>query len=340
MSSLTIELLKTVGSPFTTSDYNPSPQSLKKLYSYATKNRMPLLYLESLRKHGDLGSLQEEHKKLIDRYTKTERAIARISKVLQESGIDYVLFKSVRPYMEVTVDIDALIFGHMYKEALRIIRSAGYRYLGGGPLSTTFRDDETRINMDIYNEVGVSYVIYLDKYALAGCVSDRVLLNGALVRSLSSESDLLAVIAHSIIKEHMYVLSEYYTTLYYLAEMNQESLESFLFLANRCKINSSVKTHLGITALLHYEAHQTMPERLIWLLEKLHANSLELSRVSEDFFMPHKYHPLTIIKALQEKLGEGKARRSFAYQTMRALNPKFAYSLAKDVLHHISRETY
>ena len=347
--SLTHQLLRVVGSPFANcarenfDSKQTNTQNTSRLYLYATKNRMSLLYLEALKRLDILADLQEEYNKLIDKYAKTNQAIYRVSHVLDRAGIDYAFFKSIRPYREVTVDIDVLVFGPRaeYEKVVQVMRDVGYVFLGGGPLSVTFRDSEAGINLDIYYEVGVSYVTYLDKGFLKRFVCDRKLSNGEAVLSLFSEADLLAVIAHSVVKEHMYVLSEYYTTLYYLADMKDEALESFLFLVDECRARSAVKTHLGITALLHYRVHCFIPACLSRLLRRLDMNHLELYRLKEmGLNMPHKYHPITTIKGLLEKFGEQKARRSFASQSLNMLNLKFTSSLIKEMLRHASREAY
>ena len=341
MDSVVHKFLRIVGSPFADSSYEPNTQDASQFYQYALKNRMSLLYLDALEKIGRLGSLKKEHDKLIDKHTETERAIHRVSKMMDRACIDYALFKSIRPYREVTVDIDILTFDSSYLEVVRAMQRAGYVFLGRGPLSTTFQDSEARIDLDIYDEVGVSHIIYLDKDILKNFVGNRKLSNGDVVRSLYPEADLLAVIAHSVLKEQIYVLSEYYTTLYYLAGMDYETLSSFLSLVSKCRIRSAVEVHLGITALLHWEAHGFIPVCLMRLLKKLDVNCLEPARfVETGFHMPYKYHPITIIKAFNEKLGEEKARRSFASQTFNMLNPKFALSLVEKVFHHLSRETY
>lgn len=341
MSSLTCQLLKVIGSPYANTTPDLDTQHLLKLYNYAVKNRIPLLYLKSLRKYDKLGALQKEYNELIDKYANVQEAFYKVSCILDKADVNYTFFKSIRPYQEVTVDIDILIFGPKYKEVIRVLRSANYTFLGRGPLSTTFRDSDARINLDIYNDVGVSNIIYLDKDKLGQFVGDRNLSNSLIARSLDPEADLLAVIAHSVIKEHMYVLSEYYTTLHYLEAMTHKALCSFVSLADKCRMRLAVKTHLGITALLHYCAHSIVPECIVELIKILDANHLELSLVAKmGFYMPHKYHPITITKALIDKFGEKKARVSFGLQTLNMLNPKFTSSFVKMALHNIFRETY
>jgi len=341
LNSTTYWVLRVIGSPFTNSNFKLDTKDFLSLYRYAAKNRMSLLYLEALRRYGRLDSLEEEYSKLSNRYVEIVEAISRVTRVLQKAGVDYALFKTIRPYHEVTVDIDVLIFGTERREVIRPMNYAGYIFLNSGPISATFRDIEAGISVDIYEEVGASRIIYLDKDKLRRFIINRKLSNGEVVRSLDLSADLLAVIAHSIVKEHMYVLSEYYTTLNYLADANSGALSSFLSLVNECRMHSAVKTHLGTTALLHYGAHAFIPICLMKLLDELGLNNLELSRVKQmGFHMPHKYHPLTITKALIEKLGESKAKRSFALQASSMLNPKFASSVVRETLRRISRETY
>lgn len=346
---LTKKLLRIVGSPFEKKEdknFDTEQMSLEnalEIYRYATKNRMALLCLKGLRGLDKLFSLQKEYDKLLEKYARTNEVINRASNVLNNMGIKYALFKSIRPYQEVTVDIDVIIFGisAYYEKVNNLLPQNGYLFLGDGPLSTTFRDGKVRIGLDIYYEVGASYVIYIDKNNLENYVCDRKLPNNYSALSLSPEADLLAVIAHSVIKEHMYVLSEYYTTIYYLSEMNESQLDSFVSLVDRCKLLVAAQTHLGITALLHYKAHGFIPSILTKLLEELEVNQLELSRIEKkEFVVPYKFHWITIFKALIEKLKERKSRRSFAMQVFRMMNPKFTLSVIKDVIQHIIRESY
>ncbi len=43
------------------------------------------------------------------------------------------------------------------------LRTSGYRLLKKGPLSSTFRDPDFKMDYDIYDEVGVSNIIYFDQ---------------------------------------------------------------------------------------------------------------------------------------------------------------------------------
>ncbi len=348
--SLTTKFLNLIGSPFIDNrnvNYELNgldSNEISKLYYYAIKNRMVLHFLESLKKANKLvGSMKTEYDRLIVKYSDTNDVIQRASNVLDKTGAQYALFKSVRPYEEVTVDIDVLVFGNEfdYEKVISTLYQEDYDFLGDGPLSKTFRDRIGRVGLDIYYEVGVSHIIYMNKDNFKSVVSKRKIRENQFALSLSPTADLLAVIAHSVIKEQMYVLSEYYTTLYYLADMSDEELKSFLDLADRCKLTLAVKTHLGITALLHYRAHGSIPDSIRKLLKVMGVNPLELSRIEEKgLLIPYKYHPITIIRALFEKFREHKARRSLAKQFYSLLNINFTSSFVGDLLKHINREAY
>jgi hypothetical protein len=341
MYSLTYQLLRVIGSPFINLDYKFKVDEITTLYNYARKNRMPLLYLESLNRVGEIGSLEKEYEKLKKKLKKIEEAVSQFSNKLNRWGVEYAFFKSIKPYREVTVDIDILVFGSEYLNVIRKMKDAGYKFLARGPLSSTFRDSKADVDFDVYDEVGVSHIVYLDKDVLENFVGERKLSNGEVVRSLLPEADLLAVVAHSVLKEQMYVLSEYYTTLYYLVNMRDDALNSFLYLADECKLRLAVETHLGITALLHKEVYGTFPPCLAKLTKMLKKNHLELPHgIGKGFSMPYKYRSIIIVKAFLEKFGEEKARRSLALQALNMCNPKFAFSVIDKTLYHIRRKTY
>lgn len=340
MNSFTQNLFETIGSPFASCNSELDVNDLIESYRYAALNRIPFLFLSNLNKRRGLGNLQTEYGLLSRRYSNIQKAFIKLSRFLDRASIQYAFFKSLRPYQEVTVDIDVIVFDPFFK-ASRAMRSAGYKLLGIGPLSATFRDSEANINIDLYEEVGASHIIYLDKEKLRDFTENRPAPNGLVFHSLCPEADLLSVIAHSVIKEQMYVLSEYFTTLYYLAGMSRESLGLFLSLVDECKLRSVAKVHLGITALLHSEFHNVLPKPLGSIISSLGRSELELSLVANaGFKMPHKYHLATVVKALIGKFGEEKARRSFGSQLMSMLSPDSGLSVLRDVFFHAQRETY
>jgi hypothetical protein len=338
--STTYQLLQIIGSPFINHHKWNNGVNLDELYTYAKNNRMPLLYLRSL---VELGIKNEDYKDYIvlsDKWIEIEDRIKNLIKILDDNDIPYTTFKSIKPYREVTVDIDLLII-NSYDRALDRLEDSGYRRLSKGPLSSTFRDARIKMDYDIYDEVGVSYIIYFDKDKSLKYIVKKEFQTGGYIDSLSPSVDLLSVIAHSVIKEQMYTLAEYFTTLYYLRGMGDEELRVFIEMADELKLRNAVKAHVGLTYCIHRMAHGMDPPPLKKIVSIFGINGLEAERNRlNGYRVPHKFHPITLLGCFWEKLHESKARRSFARQARSMMSPVFIMDFLPKFLSHIIRETY
>jgi len=153
-----VDLLRVVGSPFAESTPFVPAEAAHGLYELARRNRMGLLLLTSL---GDSipASLEEERASMIEKSEATIRLIPRVASILEGSGLNYSLFKSIRPYPYTTVDLDVIAFDGDLEPFGEAFAAAGFITLEEGPLSTTFRDPESGIGIDIYDEIGVSKIV-------------------------------------------------------------------------------------------------------------------------------------------------------------------------------------
>jgi len=337
---LTRSLLSVVGSPFNRVTELELNQDLSSLYRYAARNRMALLCLDAL--HGkDINVFSDDRKKFHNIFLQTLDLVVRVSSLLERAGVDCVLFKTLRPYREATVDIDILTLGSSYGDALKAMNGAGYLLLERGPLSATFRDPVSRLGVDIHDEIGVSHLVYLDKGKLGKQVVRRE-VPGGIVRTLSPAADLLVIISHSVLKEQMYVLSEYYSTLFYLhGDPSGTIATSLRILAERCKLELALKIHLGITASLHRDVHGFVPRCIKDASDDLEVGSWEFSRTKKlGVGFPLKYHPMTTARALAGLLKEPKGRRSVALQALKMFDPHSSLRVAGQLFRHITRETY
>jgi len=335
----TIKLLKLLGSPFSpATTYMLDRIELMKLYRCSRKNRILFLYLETINKMNveDFSTLYQEEKL---RYLKTDDAIAKASRVLTDAHIKHSLFKTIRPYRSTTVDLDILIFGDRNCiKSVKAMQKAGYKIVVYGPRSTTLWDKEANIGIDLYEQVAVSFITYMDKQKLISYVTTIMLPNGEYVKTLKPEANLACIIAHSIIKEQMYTLSEYYTFIHYLKQMN---INDFLKIVKQNNIAVATRTHATITALLHKTAHNTIPEKLQQILNSLGQETFETTLlIKKDFKTPHKYKLLTLVRSLLEIANVKKCRRSFAGQILHMLGPRFTKDFLRDLMKHILRETY
>ena len=153
--------------------------------------------------------------------------------------------------------------------------------------------------------------------------------------------DLLAVIAHSVIKEQMYTLSEYYSTLYYLYTMSEEGLEKFIDMAKKLKLTNAVRAHTSLTYYLHKLVHGITPSPLLKIISVFGLNDFEIGRiVKSEVNMPHKFHPITLMFSFEEKLHELKMRRSVAEQFRSMFSLDFTMKFIPKFIKHAVRESY
>jgi len=309
---------------------------LIELYQHSEKNRMLFYYLERARMldpHGFSAVYESENAKRL----RIDDSISKVSRTLSDEHIEHAVFKTIRPYRCTTVDIDVIIFGD-YVNAAEVMKDAGYSLVVQGPMSTTMKDQEVDIGIDLYDHVAVSSITYIDKRKLIDSITETILWNKRPVRTLKPEADLICVIAHSMIKEQMYTLAEYYTFIYYLEQIN---VGKFLRKAEQTNTKNAIKTHAAITALLHKSAHGTVPDTLREVLDTIGRDDFEAARLQKrGYDTPHKYHPYTISKCLIEVLKQEETRKSLAKQLSNMFDPNFANDFLRKLVQHLFRETY
>ena len=339
--NLTTQILQIISPTFKGLDeIRLSNMKLWETYQYSVKNRILLLYLEALKGVNKLSSFESIYTEECRKHLRTLDIVSQISQILKKRTVKHAIFKTIRPYNFTTVDIDILIFGDLntYIKSIKILQNAGSGVIVYGPRSTTLYNKEFTIGIDLYEQVSVSYLIYMDKEKLADYITTARLPNGKSVEALTPEADLACIIAHSVIKEQMYTLSEYYTFIYYLKQMN---IDDFVRIARQLNLISAARTHASITALLHVTAHGFVPDELQQILEILGRDNLETKKLTKDSFKtPHKYHPITVVKSLLETTKEKKNRNSMAMQIYQMAHPSFAKKFLKNLTEHITRETY
>lgn len=337
----TKQLLRLIGSPFVETETHLTIDDAVSTYEYATKNRVALFSLNKLQRYHDSSYLRQEYVRLSKGFEETLRVFAHASDILDAGGVEYGFFKSVRPYKEATVDLDILVFGDQHRTAVDALMDGGYKLAEDGGLSWTLYDEASRLNLDLYDEIGVSKIIYLDKDKFHGHTSRETLENGREVTSLDAKADLVSVLAHSVIKEQLYVLSEYFTTLGLVKRMNYQDVDDFVKLVKRCRIQNAMFVHLEITAFLHKEIHGFVPDSIKRIVSALQSRTSEISRlIRSGLSMPFRYSSMTFTKSLVEKFSESKARKSMVSQSLGLLNPRFSGKFFKNALNHVTRETY
>ena len=379
ISSLSIKLLRTIGSPLQPiTEISEEDNESSELYDHAVKNKIPLLYLESLKQQEELNKLKSKYKEEYARYLKFLDGVAKVSEVLNTADIEYAIFKTIKPFPTVHGDADIIILGDdgMYGRAVEYLLKAGYtpklsglvdvkaltceedyrkaaKILvkpthGGGkhglghisPTGTDFVDPERIIDIDLQKDLALSYVIYMDKNNFKGYITEVELLNGSKIKVPTPELDMAIVIAHSL-AEQMYLLGECYAFLYRLSEMDEERISNFMNILKENKLTMAAKSFVTITAVLCKEAYGEVPEKIGRLLDELGYEESEARElVKNNFKIPYKYRWSTLIKIFIEKMGEKRFRRSVGVQMIKMLDPRLMRLVIAYVAEMRKREYY
>jgi hypothetical protein len=343
-SNLTFKLLKLIGSPFIIQEYAEPlrRKEVKNLFYHAIKNRITLLYLETLGRHNKLYDLENIYHKNDARCFKIYDAMAQISEFLNDLYIEHAIFKSIKPFPDASVDIDTIIFdSEQYSFVIKQFIKAGYSLLGYGPQSVTFFDEEAKVGIDLYREIAVSWVIYLDKKKLRKNITLKTLPNKKRAYTLEIQADLLSMIAHSVMKEQFFSLAEYYTFLIWLNEMNKKNIDTFKRLTISNNLCIPTKSFITIAAAIHNEIFDKIPSKMSLLLRDLGIENVEVNRLGQNSFQtPYKYHSLTVSRSLLNKIREKKFKESFALQIYKMMNPYFTNTILSGIIDHVIRETY
>lgn len=340
----TLRLLRTIGSPGI-ANKEPSVEESLELYDLAVKNKIPLLYLESLKRQGKLkklkAKLDEEHEK----YLKFIGGVDRVSKIFNDAKIEYALFKTIKPYPAVPGDIDIVVMGDvtMCERAVEVLREAGYKYIGAtnpGPSIEDLVDLKEGIIIDLQEEVSLSYLIYMDKNKFWDQITEITLPTGGKVKSTTSELDLAIATIHSM-TEHLYILGDFYTFIYRLSEMSEKDINTFIDILDEHKIKGIARSFITITNALCEAAYGEKPEKLNYLLDELNYDACEEKNIiKNNFKMPHRYSTITIARTLLEKTKEKRFRRSVATQMLKMLNPRLTKFIVSEFIWRRKKEYY
>ena len=333
MYSPNIELIKLINN-LRYYDVQYALSKLDNLYYQARMNRIRFYFLSLLHENNFLPRfLAEEYFRLEEKHKRIMEKLVQASSDLDSLGVDFAIFKSVKPYPTTTVDIDIVIFDG-FKEAFDGLLSKGYTLWGYGPESVTLRDPDGVIGIDLYNEIAISKFIYFDKEYLRRFKA-RVDLNGfGEVMTLSREADLLVTILHAVMKEWMFTIADYLTITYQLNNITFDVLES-MALETFC--SRALYLAIGISNLFYKMVNG---EDLVKLKEN-HVLRFEIGRLyRNNFELPHKFHPLTVIQVLLERLHDEKSRRSIVSQVSYLASRRRARFFLDMLINHLVRTTY
>lgn len=351
-----LDIIRAIGSPFDkNSEWSYRESEIQRLLDYATLNKVELLFLEAVKTYGTLGELKSVYQAKKHRYLETLVTAQRVASLFEEAQVDYALYKTVKPFPITPNDVDVLLFGDEGEQerAVVVLREAGFSTIGVAPLQTCMYDTRDGgqgshdkqggiYYVDLYREASASYVIYLSKELLeAELRLVETPTCNRQVRTLRPEADLLATLAHSVFPEQLYTLNDYFTTLYYLAQMGAEENARFVKMVRESSVEYAVRSSLGITAVLHKRAYGQVPSGLEVLLEALSGPTRETLRFTKkSSSTPYRYSMLAVTAFLLERAGEVQGRRSIMKQLTNMWRPQFTRYILQVAIERRRRKSY
>lgn len=370
-----LKLLRTIGSPLVEGEEAPAAgeESLE-LYNLAVKNRISMLYLETLQRQGKLSKLAAKYEEEKAKYLTFIDEVARVSRVLDDGGINFAIYKTIRPYPALLNDIDIITMDDddMYKKAAEMLLRSHYNVgLPGivdtesltddaayqraaklatkptshkgahiSPTSTSFVAPGNNILIDLRKELAMNYTLWMDKNKFRDHIISTKLSNGEEIKTLRPELDLACIVAHSF-TEHLYLLGDYYTFLFQLSKMGGSEIDQFASMVKENRITLAARVFTTITAGLCQAAYGVIPKALYVIGEKFGSDNNELKNmVRNNFNIPHRYKMLTLARFLLEKTREGRARKGILRQMLSMLNPMQAKLVIRLLIDKRRKEIY
>ncbi|MEM4468903.1 MAG: nucleotidyltransferase family protein [Candidatus Nezhaarchaeales archaeon] len=157
-----------------------------------------------------------------------EKCLTEIIEASEQKNIEFLVFKSIKPFPYVGDDIDLLLPNEEdFKFFIELLEGIGYQFLGCGPSEATLekRISGVSIQIDVHRKFSASYFPYLNRDRVwANKVKAK--LNGYSVYVPSPEYDVLIVVGHSLIKEFRMKLSEFYHFVFSLPKIDWGKLNT------------------------------------------------------------------------------------------------------------------
>jgi len=323
---------------------------LLELFPLSIKNKIPLLYLESVKKLCEnCDELKKSYNWLREREKAMLSQIKEIVNTLSGHNISYAVFKTLKPFPYIGSDIDLLFFADEgTRKALKAFGEHGYKLLNSGPLNFTMFDLESGIKIDLYDEITVSRIAYVDKRKMEEYVTETTVDN-VKIPVLTPEVELLSAIAHSFYKEQLYTLADFYAIVLHITQFTSQQTDTFIKLAKAQCIGYACSLSLELTQTIHSIVFRNKIREIEEISSEFSLGPLlsaatyrTLRHVEKKMKMPYKYDYATVAMGLVEKiLKDGSARRSMPFQVKEfLLNPHFSKEFIERVVSHVVRETY
>jgi hypothetical protein len=340
--------MKVIGLPFFGTEFfhNTNEDVLLSLFPSAIKNKVPLLFLE----HAVALCKRSEYLEgLYQSYLKKSQSvfglIDKISDMLSRAQTEYAIFKTLKPFPFTTVDIDILFFGYKeFMQAYRALKSL-YKLAGYGAYSISLYDPKNNMNLDLHLEISVSRMVYVNKQFLQRHLTE-VNINGIQTSVLEPPAALATVIAHSLYKEQIFTLADYYTIIIQMLRMTLHERGILIDLAEQLNVKLSFKLAFTLVDTLTKIAFRRNISVIADTAQKIQINEIEekaiqiaVNQFLQHVKLPYVYPPVSVALAFTMKTLKDSLMRSTMPQQFLEIITNTSEFLKSTSL-HIKRATY
>jgi len=333
--NLTYMLISILGSPL----YPCIPQleavETVELFEHAFKNRVGLLYLETLKAQGKLSSLRTQYNQMKAREKETHITLIRACRLLNNVGIPYFVTMSLRPFPYAPNDVEVVHLGTKgeYKEMIKTFRKNGYLLLITGPDAALLADprgigqverDKSggRYYVDYSISVSADHFQFTDKNKMSKHISPIELRN-ITIPVLDMKMELTAAIAHSVIEQRI-GMEIFYFLSHVLAIFTEVDFEDWKNIARQHRLVTPIRAVLALASHIHWKVFGKIPEQLETAMQSMGKSKNEVHCfIAQGEKLRHRVSLRTFIETLIEKQFEWNAFRTTFIQLLNMLDPSF-----------------
>ena len=321
----TTTLMRVIGFPNGRSEFvdDVKEDVLLNLLPLAIENKVALLFLEravALCKNSK--SLETHYHTFSEKAQMFSSLMGEVSKILAKAQTDYVVFKTFRPFPFVTVDADILFFTReeffrAYRELRRFYKLGGF-----GAYSITLYDQKRDINLDLHLDISVSRMVYMNIQLLRKYLTE-LSVDGSQVSVLTPPAAIVTVLSHSLYKEQMLTLSDYYTTLIQILKMTSTERSALVDLAEQLNVGLSLKLALTLIDSLTKMVFGRTSSVIADIVNLIQINEIEekamqmsINKFVPPVQLPYKYPLLSVsfaflMKSIKDPLMRSTAANQF-----------------------------
>ena len=331
-TSKSLRLVKSIGIPDVCSPnlMHLRTDDVSSFLQVAEKNKIPLLFLIAVVSGVDGHPLRSALLQYEQRHQRTLDLVKFVSSMLEKEKIRYTFFKTLKPFPYVPSDVDILLWSNDDLKSLeKRLNGENCVSLERDVYGVTMFSRTHKLNIDLTTQIAVSGMRYMNKKLVFDHINE-IDFYGNIVRTLEPPAELLAVTAHSLFKEQMFTLSDYYT-LVLLAQHWEEASK----LAEQLHLKHALKTVLRLANTITLNAFGSL-KPFSRKTEALRINP-ESTSYERDLKLPKKYELSTMVVELLKKIAtDPNATGSLATVAKSFGSPSFY----RKIVEHVTREKY